>query len=220
MRKAPLALDLRGIDPADADLAAPVAHLREGGILAYPTETVYGFGACSTLAGVERVRALKGREGDKPFLLLVGSAEEVEDLAWTEEATELSRIFWPGSLTLVLGDPRRRFPPGIRSPSGGVALRISPHPLVRRLLQQLGEPIISTSANVPGDAPAMSGSEALAAGVTLGAGPELLVLDGGILPFSRPSTIVDCSGDRALVVREGSIPVSRIRCALPEIHDR
>jgi L-threonylcarbamoyladenylate synthase len=217
---APLLLDLRGIDPADADLTAPVAHLRGGGILAYPTETVYGFGARGTVGGVDRVRAPKGRDDDKPFLVLVRSIGEVEDLAWTEEAMELARIFWPGSLTLVLGDPRRRFPPGVRSPSGGVAVRVSPHPLVLRLLEELGEPVISTSANPPGGAPASSGAEAHAAGVALGAGSELLVLQAGVLPFSRPSTIIDCSGDRALVVREGTIPVSRLRCALPEIHDR
>jgi L-threonylcarbamoyladenylate synthase len=217
---APLLMDLRGIDSAEADLSAPVAHLREGGILAYPTETVYGFGARCTVEGVDRVRTLKGREDDKPFLLLVSSAAEVGDLAWTDEAAELSRVFWPGSLTLVLGDPRGRFPAGIRSPSGGVALRVSPHPLVRRLLDELGEPIISTSANAPGGPPALSGADAHAAGVALGAGPELLVLEGGMLPFSRPSTIIDCSGDRALVIREGTIPVSRLRCALPDIHDR
>jgi L-threonylcarbamoyladenylate synthase len=216
---APLLTDLRGRDLGSADLAVPVAHVRDGGILAYPTETVYGFGARCTAEGVERVRALKGREDDKPFLVLVGSAGDVSDLAWTEDAAELSRIFWPGSLTLVLRDPRGRFPSGVRSPSGGVAVRVSSHPLVRRLLEELDEPIISTSANPPGRVPARSGADAHAAGVALGAGSELLVLEMGVLPFSRPSTIIDCSGDHALMVREGTIPLTRLRCAVPHVHD-
>ncbi|MEJ2202579.1 MAG: L-threonylcarbamoyladenylate synthase [Gemmatimonadota bacterium] len=219
MSDAPLLTDLRGRDLGSADLAVPVAHVRDGGILAYPTETVYGFGARCTAEGVERVRALKGREDDKPFLVLVGSAGDVSDLAWTEDAAELSRIFWPGSLTLVLRDPRGRFPSGVRSPSGGVAVRVSSHPLVRRLLEELDEPIISTSANPPGRVAARSGADAHAAGVALGAGSELLVLEMGVLPFSRPSTIIDCSGDHALMVREGTIPLTRLRCAVPHVHD-
>lgn len=219
MSDAPSLLDLRGSDLGGADLAVPVAHVRDGGLLAYPTETVYGFGARGTAEGVEGVRALKGRGDDKPFLVLVGSAREVSDLAWTEDAVELSRIFWPGSLTIVLRDSRGRFPPGVRSPSGGVAVRVSSHPLVRRLLEELGEPIISTSANRPGTAPASSGADAHAAGVALGAGSELLVLEAGVLPFSRPSTIVDCSGDHALIVREGTIPTTRLRCAVPHVQN-
>lgn len=215
---APQVLDLRAWPPDQVDVEPAVAHLRAGGVLAYPTETVYGFGAASTPEGVARVAALKRREADRPLLVLVPGAGAVDRLAWTEEARELATLFWPGAVTLVLGDPLGIFPPGIRSPAGSVAVRVSPHPLVRALLDRYGEPLTSTSANVPGTEPARSGTEALAAATALGAGEEVLVLDVGTLPGSGPSTIVDCSGPQPVVIREGTVPIHRLRCALPDIH--
>jgi len=192
--------------------------VRGGGLLAYPTETVYGFGGACTPEGVSRVRALKRREGDKPILVVVRGMDEVASLRWSEEARELARIFWPGAVTLVLADPAGIFPPGVRNSAGGVAVRVSPHPLVGVLLEELGAPLTSTSANAPGEPPARSGAEAARAAEALGAGQEMLVLDAGTLPASGPSTIVDCTGARPVVVREGSVPLQRLRCALPDIH--
>ncbi len=213
-------LDMRGIPPEDADLGRVVAHLSGGGILAYPTETVYGFGGTCHPDSVARVRALKRRAEDKPLLVLVPDAGAVSDLVWTDEARELARIFWPGAVTLVLADPRGIFPPGIRSEGGTVAVRVSPNAWVRVLLEVVGEPLTSSSANAPGAPPARTGEEALEVAHALGAGAELVVLDAGALEPSRPSTIIDCSGPRPEVVREGSVPLSRLRCALPEISDR
>ena len=122
-------------------------HLRQGRVLAYPTETVYGFGAVCTPEGVDGVRALKGRSEDKPLLVLLPKAEHAAGLAWTDEARELGEVFWPGAVTLVLSDPAGIFPAGIRSSAGTVAVRVSPHPLVRAILSRLDEPITSTSAN-------------------------------------------------------------------------
>jgi L-threonylcarbamoyladenylate synthase len=218
MNAPPRVLDLRATPPAGADLDRVVEHLRTGGLVAYPTETVYGFGAACTPEGVARVAALKRREVEKPLLVLVRDAGEVARLAWTEEARELAGIFWPGSVTLVLRDPLGIFPPGIRSPAGSVAVRVSPHPLVQALLERLDAPLTSTSANAPGTEPARSGDEALAAARALDAGAEMLVLDAGTLPGSGPSTIVDCTGARPVVVREGTVPLHRLRCALPDIH--
>jgi len=144
--------------------------------------------------------------------------DEVASLRWSEEARELARIFWPGAVTLVLADPAGIFPPGVRNSAGGVAVRVSPHPLVGVLLEELGAPLTSTSANAPGEPPARSGAEAARAAEALGAGQEMLVLDAGTLPASGPSTIVDCTGARPVVVREGSVPLQRLRCALPDIH--
>ncbi len=220
MSGAPSVLDLRGADPQAPGIGPAVDHLRAGGVLAYPTETVYGFGARCTPEGVDAVRLLKGRSDAKPFLALVACAEDVGALAWTEEARELAGIFWPGALTLVLADPGGLFPDGVRTPAGTVAVRVSPHALVRTILEGLGEPLISTSANRPGGPPARSGAEVLEVAAALNAGPELLVVEAGTLPSSSPSTIVDCTGDRARVVREGTIPVNRLRCALPDVHGR
>ena len=220
MSAAPEVVDLRG-GALDGLALAPVEdHVRADGLIAYATETVYGFGGLCSPTAVARLQALKSRGAPKPFLLLVGGVDAVDGLAWTDEARELASIFWPGSLTLVLRDPAGIFREGVRSPAGAVAIRVSPHPLVRALLEALGAPLTSTSANVAGSPPARSGGEALRAAADLGAGPEMWVLDSGSLPPSGPSTIVDCTGDRPSVIREGTIPVNRLSCALPELHGR
>lgn len=216
----PEVLDLRGTVPGPEELAPAVAHVREGGVLAYPTETVYGFGGLCAPGAIARVRALKRREEDRPLLVLLRGVQDAGGLVWTDGARELASLFWPGALTLVLADPEGTFPTGVRSPGGSVAVRVSPHPLVAGLLELVGGPLTSTSANVPGSAPALSGREAFEAARALGAGGELLVLEAGVLPASGPSTIIDCTASVPVVLRQGTVPVSRLRCALPEIHER
>ncbi len=220
MTSGPVLLDLRGKLPTSSELAPVVDHLRRGGLLAYPTETVYGFGGLCTPAEVGRLRSLKRRAEDRPLLVLVRDAEAAAGLRWSDDARELASIFWPGALTLVLADPQRIFPDGVHSAEGGVAVRVSSHPLVAHLLELLPTPLTSTSANAPGEAPARSGREALHSAVTLGAGEEMLVVDDGHLPASGPSTIVDCTGAEPVVIREGTLPLSRLRCALPALHGR
>jgi L-threonylcarbamoyladenylate synthase len=218
MSGGPVRLDLRATVPDAGALAPAAEHVLRGGILAYPTETVYGFGARCDPEGVQKVRRMKRRDDDKPLLVLVRDAAEVAALRWTEEARELARIFWPGSVTLVLGDPDGVFPAGVRSTQGGVAVRVSPYPVVALLLDAIGGPLTSTSANAPGRPAARSGEEALSAAVSLDLGDEMLVVDVGLLPVSGPSTLVDCTGPAPVVVREGTVPLHRLRCALPGIH--
>ena len=213
-------IDLRDVPPAEADLGEFVEHLRTGGALIYPTETVYGIGARCSPEGVDRVARLKRREPDKPLIVLIGRREQADDLEWSDQARELATIFWPGAVTLVLPDPRHRFPEGIRSRDGAVAVRMSPHPLVARLLDQLDEPLTSTSANAPGEEPARSGREAAEVARRLGGGADVLVMDGGTLPASGPSTVVDCTSPEPVVIRQGTVPVGRLRCVLPGIHGR
>lgn len=209
-------LDLRG-DP-EADLAEVVAHVRSGGLVAYPTETVYGLGGACTPGGVRAVRAVKGRAEEKPLLVLVSSARSVAHLRWTDAARELASLFWPGALTLVLEDPEHIFPAGVRETStDAVGVRVTPHPVAARLVEALGTPLTSTSLNEPGGVPAASGSGARAVLERLGA-PDVWLLDAGTLPPSAPSTVVDCTGEEPVVLREGVVPLARLRCAIPEIH--
>ncbi len=164
-----------------------VAHLRRGGVVAYPTETVYGLGGACTEAGVRRVRMLKKRGAGKPLIALVESREAIAGLEWTESARVLADVFWPGALTLVLRDPHHLFPEGVRDEaSGTVGVRVSPHPLAARLVRALGAPLTSTSLNPPGDAPAASGEEAARLVRALGGG-DVWILDAGTLPPSGPS---------------------------------
>jgi L-threonylcarbamoyladenylate synthase len=204
----PRLLKIRGPAPDPGILEAVAGHLRRGGLVAMPTETVYGFGGTTQPGPLKRLQRMKGRGVEKPFLILIPGVEAVPDLTWNPSALELANVFWPGALTLVLRDEKCRFPLGVRSPTGNVAVRQSPHPVARGLVEALGEPLISTSANKAGGLPALSAEEALETALALGSGEELWVLDAGPLDPSEPSTVIDCTGT-------GSIPVGRLRCLLP-----
>jgi L-threonylcarbamoyladenylate synthase len=209
-------VDVRAFDPADPVALEPaLERLRTGGLIGYPTETVYGFGGAVSHGAVGRLLALKARGSDRPVLVLVDGPDAVADLAWTDDARELARVFWPGGLTLVLADPAGRFPPGVRSGAGAVAVRYSAHPVATALVRGLGGPITSTSANAPGRPPARSGAEAAEAAAGLPGGGDLLVLDAGMLPPSEASTVIDCTRRVPAVLRPGSVPPARVRCVVP-----
>jgi L-threonylcarbamoyladenylate synthase len=218
----PRVLDARTDLGADLGLILPdvLRHLRGGGVIGYPTETVYGFGGSMSPVAVARVRELKSRDAAKPFIALIPSAEAAPELRWTTEARELARIFWPGPLTLVLEDPLGIFPHGVRDEdTRAVGVRVSPHPLVARVLAELGGALTSTSLNAPGERPAESGTEALEVVRRLG-GHDVLVLDAGPLAPSKPSSVVDCTGPAPVVIREGAVPINRLRCVIAEIRPR
>lgn len=200
--------------PVAATFEQVVAHLLGGGVLAYPTETVYGLGGRVEADVIRRLQALKGRGAQQPFLVLVESASSVE-LTWTDEAHALSRRFWPGPLTLVLGDGLHRFPPGVRGTNDGVAVRVSPHPFVVRLMKSWARPLLSTSANRPGEAPALdvAGVEDVLTGKDE-SGP-FLIADGGRLSPSRPSSVVDCTRTPPVLLREGALPLHTLRSVVP-----
>jgi L-threonylcarbamoyladenylate synthase len=215
----PKVIDFRDPGGEPNALDPVLDHLRSGGLLAYPTDTVYGFGGLPMASVIEGLMALKSRDRSKPMLLLVPDRAAVRSLMWTPEAIELADVFWPGSLTLVLSDPGARYLEGVRGPRGSVAVRVSPHPLVKKLVGGVAGAILSTSANLPDQAPARDAQGALDAALTAGAGEELWVLDGGVLEPSAPSTIIDCSGPEPVVLREGTIPLGRVRCVLPEVRN-
>src|SRR5689334_18429496 len=164
-------------------------------VLAYPTETVYGFGGGIDRDSVDALIRLKGRPKGKPFLLLIADTEMLAklDLSLPSFATNLAARHWPGPLTLVLPGGERRVPEALRGPEGGIAVRWTSHPGLQRLIRAHGDAITSTSANRPGVPPATSAGEireqwgdALARGA-------LRLLDGGTLQPSPPSTVVDCT---------------------------
>ena len=201
---------------AEAAFGSVVAHLRGGGLLAYPTETVYGLGSRARAGEVRALAELKGRRPGKPFLLLVASREmaEAQGLAFNESASALARAFWPGPLTLVLPGGGGRLPDSLRGPEGGIAVRWTSHPHTVRLVAALGEPLTSTSANLPGVPPA-PGADAIARdfAAAIRAG-RLLVLDGGVLGNRPSSTVVDCTSPTPRIVRAGALPVSELRRAV------
>ncbi len=192
----------------DAAIPHAVAHLEKGGLLAYPTETVYGLGSRAREEEIDALAALKGRRKDKPFLLLVSDRAMAEGcgLVFNRAAEAMARAFWPGPLTLVLPGGEGKLPEALRGPEGGIAVRWTSHPAIARLVAKLGEPITSTSANRAGG-PTAPGAEAVselfADAIARGV---LLLLDGGVLGNVPPSTVVDCTGPVPKLVREGAIP--------------
>jgi L-threonylcarbamoyladenylate synthase len=207
--------------PAEIEASIPgtIAHLAARRVLAYPTETVYGFGGAIDEPSVDALVALKRREPGKPFLILVASSAMVArlDLHLAGDAAHLAARHWPGPLTLVLPGGERRVPPRLRGPEGGVAVRWTSHPGIARLLMAYGEPITSTSANRPGSPPAMSAGEVGAQWAAAVNGGALRVLDGGRLQPSAPSTVIDCTGKRLRVIRPGAIPSAVLRASVPDL---
>ena len=192
---------------------AVAVHLGRGGLLAYPTETVYGLGSRPEAEDVAALAALKGRRDDKPFLLLVASRAMAEayGLRFTQAADALAAACWPGPLTLVLAGGEGRLPASLRGPEGGVAVRWTSHPHVAALIERLGYPLTSTSANQAGG-PTAPGASAIASTFDAAvADGRLLVLDGGTLGDAPPSTVVDCTRGVPRLVRAGAIPVAELR---------
>lgn len=203
----------------ESALRSTIEHLAERRVLAYPTETVYGFGTAVDAESVESLVRMKGRPPGKPFLLLIGDPAQVTRLAlhMPTYAAHLAARFWPGPLTLVLPGGERRIHPRLRGPEGGVAVRWTPHPGLQRLLAAYGEPITSTSANRPGVPPATSSTEIVQQWSDEIHRGVLHVLDGGRLTPSRPSTVVDCTGRRPRVIRPGVLSAAILRECVPDL---
>jgi len=199
-------------DHPEPDIVLNAANIiRQGGLVAYPTETLYGLGADPfQAAAVEKLFAVKGRPAGSALILLVARTNQAFDVAqvsgigrrWFEK---LTAAFWPGPLTLVL--PVRR---GLRCPAlaGGetVAVRFSPHPVARLLVQTVGMPITSTSANLSGGPPPGSAD---AIDPTLAARLDL-VLDSGPTAGGAASTMLDITGPYPVIRRQGEITPERI----------
>jgi L-threonylcarbamoyladenylate synthase len=194
------------IDPSVVARAAAV--LRRGGLVAFPTETVYGLGADATSErAIERLYVVKGRPPTHPLIVHLGDASWLDD--WTvdvpEEARRLTASFWPGPLTLIL---RRssRVPLAVTGGQDTVGVRVPRHPLALALLREFGSAVAAPSANRFGRI-----SPTTAAHVVADLDGDVdLVLDGGPCEVGIESTIVDLSRGRPVVLRPGGIPPDRI----------
>ena len=137
----------------DADVIAAVprvkAHLDGDGLLAYPTETVYGLGSAPSERGLGHLALLKGRAANKPFLLLISGTAMLDawGLVLGRHGRALAREFWPGPLTLVLRGGEGKLPDRLRGQEGGIAVRWTSHGGMAKLIKALGHPLTSTSAN-------------------------------------------------------------------------
>ena len=187
-------------------------RIRTGGVIVYPTETVYGLGADPfDRPAFERIFDLKGREAEKGLILLVRGRQDLDALAAhvPPAAEVLIDAFWPGPLTLVF-PASPHLPEHLLGSTSSLALRMSDAPLAGALLHHVGGPVTSTSANRSGQPPVRS---ALEAADVLGRDVDL-ILDGGPSIDLRPSTIVDVSGSSPRILRPGRIPETEIRRVL------
>lgn len=191
-------------------LDAALVHLRDGGVVALPTETVYGLAAAlHRPEGVERIFALKGRPEAKALPWQVASIEQADaaGFRFSARARRVAERFWPGPLTMVLERPPS-CPPWFAQGSRGIALRIPDHGTARSLLSGHGAPLAVTSANRTGERESLSAREL---GLVFADARNLLVIDGGPAPGGVPSTVVDASGEEPVLLREGSLAFARIR---------
>jgi L-threonylcarbamoyladenylate synthase len=204
--------------PEPEAIAEAAACLRRGGLVAFPTETVYGLGvAALDAAAVRRLFAAKGRPADDPLIVHVAAADALAPLVADRPAIvdRLAARFWPGPLTLVL--PRSPLVPDeVTAGLDTVALRVPAHPVARALIDAAGIPVAAPSANLfsrPSPTRASHVLDDLDGRIDL-------VLDAGATPVGVESTVLDLSGGVPEILRPGAIPLEMLRELLPEVRLR
>jgi L-threonylcarbamoyladenylate synthase len=189
--------------PDEATIARAAEILRHGGLVAFPTETVYGLGANALDAqAVDRIYAAKGRPAYNPLIVHLADADHVLDVAraWPDAAARLARAFWPGPLTLVV-PKRAEIPASVTAGLDTVAVRVPSHPVALALLAAAKIPVAAPSANRSTEVSPTTGSH-----VEKSLGDLVdLILDAGPTLVGIESTVVDVTVDPPVVLRPGMI---------------
>jgi len=186
-------------DPESIQAAAVV--LQQGGLVAFPTDTVYGLAVpINSQSGIDRIFEVKGRDYNKAIAVLVGSLAHIPLLTpgFPDKAQKLADSFWPGALTLVV-EILPGLPPNL-SPYPTIGIRMPNHPFALALLQKTG-PLATTSANLSGGANTITAAQVLQ---QLDGKIDLLI-DGGETPGAVPSTVVDCTKPDLVILRQGAV---------------
>lgn len=197
------------------DFAGAAALLREGKLVAFPTETVYGLGGDAyDKTAAARIYAAKGRPSDNPLIVHIAELSELEKLARDipKEAYLLAEKFWPGPLTMIF--KKKDIIP--RETTGGldtVAIRMPSHPIARRLIQEAGLPIAAPSANASGR-PSTTKAEHVIEDLN---GKIDMIIDGGSSDIGLESTIVDLTCRPILILRPGYITIEMLKEIIPDI---
>jgi L-threonylcarbamoyladenylate synthase len=190
----------------DESIQVALKILRKGGLVVFPTDTVYGVGALAFDGkAVESIYIAKNRPLEKAIPVLIGDMEDMEKVGMNipEIAYQLAARFWPGPLTCVI--PKQPTLPESVSATDTVGVRVPDHEVARALLRAAG-PMAVTSANISSQSSPSSAEEVFA---QLD-GRIDLILDGGITPGGIPSTLVDCTGYEVRILREGPISLEEI----------
>ena len=204
---------ISALDPSVPARAASV--LAAGGIILYPTDTLYGLGADALSdEAVDNIYAIKGRDEKKPMHCIVADMTMADEYGEVNElATALAEKFLPGPLTMIL-KKRGGIDTGIARGMDTIGVRIPRNEFCTTLVREFGLPFTTTSANKSGMMPACS-TEAIL--LQLGESVQHidLVIDAGVLPSRSPSTVVDVSSHAVVILREGALSTQEILAALP-----
>lgn len=190
-------------------LTHAVDVLNNGGLVVFPTDTVYGLAALpDTTEHVERLYTVKGRSSTRAIAILIGNSEDLVRVSSSlpEVVLRLAKRFWPGPLTLIV--PRHPSLPDVLSPQPTIGVRMPNHAVALTLLRMTG-PLAVTSANLSGQDNANTAQEALAQLK----GRVHLILDGGRTPGGVPSTVVDCTTPELVILRKGPITLDELQAA-------
>lgn len=188
--------------------------IKSGGVLAFRTDTFYGLGADPfNLDALRRINELKGRDG-KAILVVISDTDETERFiaGRTPLFDSISERFWPGALTIIV-KAKVQVPPELTAGSGTIGLRLPDDEMVCRFLRSCGGALTATSANLAGEPPARTAIEVAR---SFPKGLDLIV-DGGDARSDQPSTVLDLTGERLRLIREGVIARSRLHAALKEL---
>lgn len=199
-------------DPDPAAIAEAAAVIRAGGLVAFPTETVYGLGANALDAeAVRRIFAAKGRPDFNPLIVHVADADKARELvtSWPEQANVLAERFWPGPMTLVL--PKRSvIPDAVTAGLGAVGIRVPAHPVALALIRAARLPVAAPSANRFTELSPTSAEHVLK---TLSEKVDV-VLDGGPTAVGIESTVLDLTGETPRLLRPGMVSQAELEAAI------
>ena len=186
--------------------------ISRGGVIAFRTDTFYGLGADPFNAdAVQKIKHLKGREGDKPILVVISDHDQVNRLIGkrSHAFSELTKKFWPGALTII-GEAVVDLPEDLTAATKTLGVRLPDNDKVRALIRACGGALTATSANPSGEPPARS---ATAVASYFGERVDLII-DGGDVDTDAPSTVVDATTEQVNLMREGAIPFAEIQAVL------
>ncbi len=198
------------VEASEENIRKAAVIIRLGGVVIYPTDTVYGLGCDpANVDATRRICEIKGR-ADKPLPLACSDVETARRIVeFNPIAERLAEHFWPGPLTMVL-PARVDYPIWVTHGARTLGVRVPDHQVARRLAKLSGGVIVSTSANKSGEPPPKTAQEAAEQ-----IGEEVdLILDAGPTPLRQPSTILDLSGDELWIIRPGPIRAEDIKRAL------